>query len=272
MKMKVVTICCGIIILLSSCSGTDHPNTFTSGKEKRMEAEGTSWIVYTTTEMDRVKIGRVCYKPMDRAEETEERLYMDVYYPPDFNFEKKLPAVILYSDYRTMIDRGSNISWAQLIAASGMVAIAYQGTVECEQDFVDLAHYIKKRESFLGVNSRKIGVLTEGSGIVKFAGTLSTRIEDIPLRIRCAVCGIGRVPEPSEFKPDFPVLLLNAGQGHEGNKESVERFAENAGEFGIDYEILDYVDGVHKFDVRQGTSRSKEIVKQTIAFYQKELF
>jgi hypothetical protein len=222
--------------------------------------------------MEKVKISRVCYKPMEGATEREERLYMDVYYPPDFNFEKKLPAVILYSDHRTMIDRGSNISWAQLIAASGMVAITYQGTVESEQDFVDLAHYIKKKESYLAVNSRKIGVLARSAGIVKFAGTLSTRIEDIPLRIRCAVCRIGRVPEPSEFRPDFPVLILNAGQGHEGYKESVERFAENAGKFGIDYEILDYVEGVHNFDVHQDTSRSKEITKQTIAFYQKELF
>ena len=107
---------------------------------------------------------------------------------------------------------------------------------------------------------------------MKFAGTLSTRIEDIPLRIKCAVFRIGRVPEPSEFKPDFPVLILNAGQGYERDKESVEKFAENAGELGIDFKILDYVEGVYKFDVRQDTSRSKEIVKQTIAFYQKELF
>ena len=76
----------------------------------------------------------------------------------------------------------------------------------------------------------------------------------------------------NEFKPDFPVLILNAGQGHEGDRESVEKFAESAGKLGIEYEILDYVEGVYKFDVRQDTSRSKEIIKQTIAFYQKELF
>jgi hypothetical protein len=270
MKMKVVSVCVGIIILLNSCSGKNHPDNFISGKEQRVEAKGDSWIVYTTPEMDKVKISRVSYKTMEWAEATEERLYMDVYYPPDFNFQKKLPAVILFSDHRTMVDRGSNVSWAQLIAASGMVAIAYQGTIEYEQDFVDLAHCVKKRASFLGVDSRKIGILASMAGIVKFAETISKRSEDIPLRIRCAVCLTGRVPEPSKFNPDFPILLLNAGQGH--YLETVERFAAEAGDFGIDIEILDYPEGIHKFDVRQDTPRSKEIIEQTIAFYQNELF
>jgi hypothetical protein len=272
MKMRIVSVWCGIIIVLSSCSGTNHPKIFVSGEQKRAEVERTDWIVYTTPEMDQVKISRACYKTMEGSKETKERLFVDVYYPPEFNFEKKLPAVVLFSDHRNMIDESPCVSWAQLIAASGLVAVAYQGTVECEQDFVDLAHYLKKRNSFLRVNSRKIGVLASMAGIANFAATISTRNEDIPLQIRCAVCRSGRVPEPSEFQPDFPVLLLNAGQGHEGYRESVERFAAQAGELGIDCEILDYVEGVHKFDVRQDTPRSREIVRQAIAFYQRELF
>ena len=186
---------------------------------------------------------------------------MEIYYPPDFDFQKKLPAVILYSDHRTTIDETSYVSWAQLIAASGMVAITYQGTVACEEDFVDLARYIKKQDSFLGVNSSKIGILASEAGIARFAETIETRFEDIPLQITCAVCRIGRMPPPSELKPDFHILVLNAGRGHEGIKHSVEMFRTDAMNLDIDRKILDYTEGGHKFDVRKSTSRSREIIQ-----------
>ena len=272
MKMRFVFFILGLVVLLNSCFSPRHPDTFLSGLEKRMTANGTDWIVFTIEEMDTVKISRVCYKTIDRSKDRQDRLLMELYYPPDFNFKKKLPAIILYSDHRTLIDETPYVSWAQLIAASGMIAITYQGTVVCEEDFIDLAHYIKKQETFLGVNSRMIGILAGEAGIVRFAVTISTRIEDIPLQIRCAVCRIGRLPPPSEFAPDFPVVILNAGQGHDGIKHSVERYVKDATNLEINYKILEYTDGVHKFDVRQNTPKSREIIQQIIAFYKEELF
>src|SRR6202521_1815936 len=63
-------------------------------------------------------------------------LAMDVYYPPDSTSGARLPAVVVvagYSDARVpplpgfgkFKEMGWSISWGELLAASGMVAITY---------------------------------------------------------------------------------------------------------------------------------------------------
>ena len=74
--------------------------------------------------MDQVTLANVEYK---------DGLTMDVYYPPDFDFTQNLPVVIFVNGFvddeiRQEIgcklkDAGIHISWAQLVAASGMVAM-----------------------------------------------------------------------------------------------------------------------------------------------------
>ena len=64
-------------------------------------------------------------------------LKMDIYYPPNFDFKSKIPAIIFISgcaDSSVIKLVGSTFrkwsaytSWCKLVAASGMAAIAYDG-------------------------------------------------------------------------------------------------------------------------------------------------
>src|SRR4051812_17712520 len=79
-------------------------------------------------------------------------LTMDVYYPPDATIASRLPAVVFvagYNDvgYEKMLgcrfkDMAMSISWGQLAAASGMIAIAYTNR-EPAADLDALLDYIR---------------------------------------------------------------------------------------------------------------------------------
>ena len=116
---KVLTILCPfILILLIGCAARPPENLITAA-DRRQQAFDSDWVVYTLPEMDRVSVANITYK---------EGLTMDVYYPPDFSFRSRLPAVVFVNsgirhfggDFR---DQGQQISWGQLTAASGLIAI-----------------------------------------------------------------------------------------------------------------------------------------------------
>ena len=87
--------------------------------------------VYTIAGMERANIRKdVVYRTAEAGP-----LTMDLYYPEHLATGARLPAVVLvagYSDvgYEKMLgvkfkEMAMSMSWGQLIAASGMVAIAY---------------------------------------------------------------------------------------------------------------------------------------------------
>src|SRR6185503_21237818 len=88
-------------------------------------------VVYEMPGLDAVTIRRdVEYRVTDA-----DALTMDIYYPPDPKSEARMPAVVFVSGYpdpgfQKMLgcklkDLQSYISWGQLTAASGLVAITY---------------------------------------------------------------------------------------------------------------------------------------------------
>ncbi|MBN1186685.1 MAG: hypothetical protein JXB49_30690, partial [Bacteroidales bacterium] len=70
-------------------------------------------------------------------------LKMDIYYPPDFDFQRKIPAVIIVLGYPDVAGKkliGSDfknniqlVSWCKIISASGMAGILYE-SVNPEKD------------------------------------------------------------------------------------------------------------------------------------------
>jgi hypothetical protein len=86
-------------------------------------------VVYTIDGMDAVTIRR----DLPYAESDAGPLTMDVYYPPAMHSRQRLPLVLIvtgFSDCGAEMmmgckfkEMGAYISWAQLIAASGCIAI-----------------------------------------------------------------------------------------------------------------------------------------------------
>ena len=114
---------------------------------------------------------------------------MDRYYPLDAAHGARLPAVIVVLGYppRTPNPLGCqfkemewSVSWGQLIAASGMVAIFYTNR-EPEADLCALLHHVRQNAESLGIDERRIGLLaTSGNAPV----ALSTLMQEA----RCLKC------------------------------------------------------------------------------------
>src|SRR5262245_2539163 len=83
-------------------------------------------VVYRAPRTDAVRVQRDLQY---RASETGS-LSMDLYYPPDSEGAAQIPAVIIIPGFAGPFKAvGWTISWAELLAASGLVAITYS-TVE----------------------------------------------------------------------------------------------------------------------------------------------
>jgi hypothetical protein len=102
-------------------------------------------------------------------------LTMDLYYPPDSMSGARAPAVVFVTGFSdagaqkmlgcTLKEMGSYISWAQLVAASGMVAITYVND-EPAADAEAVVRHVRQNAAELDIDENRIGVWT-CSGIVR---------------------------------------------------------------------------------------------------------
>ena len=119
-------------------------------------------------------------------------LALDLYLPPNSDRRSSLPVVVLVAGYR---DEGtqsrlgcrfkemqSNVSWARLMAVSGLAAVTYTNRAPAD-DFVALLTHIRSQASALGINGNRIG-LWASSGNVPVA--LSALMRDAPVPVKCA--------------------------------------------------------------------------------------
>src|SRR5215210_3804418 len=114
-------------------------------------------VVYRIPGMEAVTVRRdVAYQVSDAG-----ALTMDIYYPPAAQSGARLPAVVVvagYSDvgFQQVVGcefkaMASSISWAQLLAASGLVAITYTNR-EPATDIHALLQYVRQHAAALGID------------------------------------------------------------------------------------------------------------------------
>jgi hypothetical protein len=94
-------------------------------------------------------------------------LGMDLYSPPDSKSGARRPAVVFvlgFSDLGAQKILGcpfremeSYVSWARLVAASGMVAITYTNR-EPATDLRALLRYVRQNAESLGIDENRIGL------------------------------------------------------------------------------------------------------------------
>ena len=149
-------------------------------------------IVYAAPGMDAVTVRR------DDTYRVSEghALTMDVYYPPDAPSGARLPAVIFVTgfsdaDAQRMLGRrfkemGSYVSWAQVVAASGMVAITYANDAPAHDVDAVLQH-VRDHAEELRIDERRIA-LWSCSGNVPNALSVLMRSADA---LTCAVLFYG---------------------------------------------------------------------------------
>ena len=226
-------------------------------------------------------------------------LNMDIYYPPNFDFKSKIPAVIIVLGYTDMAGQrllGSKfknyitfISWCKIIAASGMAAIVYE-SVNPGQDILALSNYLKSNESELGIDINKIGAFTLSAHSPTTINEVLTGPDNT---FKCAVVYYGffltndfinlpdidaisqnmgfstpRLPDPASWKKDVPIMIVRAGLDNVPFiNQSLADFYEKALSQNLPITLVNYSNGTHGFETSMDNDLTRQIIKNTIDFW-----
>ncbi len=252
--------------------------------------------VYQLPGMDAVTVHRdVVYLQTDTGD-----LTLDVYSPtapPDRATGARTPTVVLiagYSDvgFGKMLgcrfkDMGSSVSWARLIAASGLTAITYANR-EPAADLRSLLGYLRQNAESLGIDETRIGAWAS-SGNVPLA--LSLLLRDAAPPLCCAALSYGFMldldgmtgtAEASkqfgfanpcagktldDLAVDIPLFLARAGKDQFPHlNESIDRFVAGALARNLPVTLVNHPEGPHAFDLFLDNEMSREIIRQILGF------
>ena len=225
------------------------------------------------------------------------RLRMDVYRPR--GTRGRLPAVLIGGPPGFDKDTGQKIGWAQLIAASGMSAVAFetrsdnhlQAPQRPSRDVASAIAYVRSHAKRLGIDPNRLCTLGFSVGTAPWH--LWATMRDPRPWLRCNVVYYG----PLDFQsPGFPIdrglvdeysastylhrfggrippmLVVKAGRDSiEGINDSIDRFVAEAAPLHADVQLVTYPEGVHGFDVEQRTAHARAIVRRTLRYLQARL-
>jgi hypothetical protein len=247
--------------------------------------------------MEAVTVRRdVAYGP------TDPHRRFDLYYPPGHADDHRWPAVIIVAGYpgameprRTPLtykEIGWTVSTCQLIALSGMVAIAYTNR-DPVADLQTLFEHIHDSAASLGIDPARVGVVAV-SGNVPTA--LTTVMQDASRTPACAVFGYGCLLDldgatdvadaaqqfgfanpvagrtVADLRRDVPLLITRAGRdSFPAMNASIDRFIRHGLIENLPMTFVNHAEGPHAFDLFDDSRTSREIVRQTLWFLRQHL-
>jgi len=254
--------------------------------------------VYSIAGMERAAIRKdVVYRTTGAGP-----LTLDLYAPADAPSGAQLPAVVLVAGYNDVgfekvfgckfKDMGMAVSWGQLIAASGMVAIAYTNT-DPAADLDALLQYVQQNGPSLGVDEHRIGVWACSGNVPLALWTLMQEDRDY---LRCAVLLYGfmldldgatgvaeaaqmfRFTNPNAGKSiddlpaTLPLFVARAGQEQFAHlNDSIDRFLAQAVARNRPITFVNHATGPHSFDLLHDSETPREIIRQILSFLRSQL-
>jgi dienelactone hydrolase len=286
--MKTFCLNTIIIVFLLLCSnGMQAQNTQSKPKE--------TVVAYEVAGMNDV----IIKKDIPYLKIADSTLKMDIYYPPNFDFKSKIPAIVFIYGYtnkgqikavgQQLRKWSAYTSWCKIIAASGMAAIVYE-TVNPESDLNSLIQYINSSADKLNIDANKIGAYTCSANSPT---ALANILNNSNTYFKCAVVYYGiflntdfkylslidtlswkmgfltpRLPEPTLWKKDVPILIVHAGKDFVPHSdESLTGFIDKAINQKIPITLIHYATGIHGFDVYADNEDIREIIKTTLEFW-----
>jgi hypothetical protein len=247
-------------------------------------------VLYRLPGMDDVEVAReVEYGAGARA--------MDIYYPPASLKETRCAAVIIASGFpdRGFEERvgckfketGATVSWARLMAASGVAVVTY-ATRDPASDLRALLRHVRRNADALGLDDRRFG-LWASSGNVPVA--LSALAREGVEHFKCALLFYGYTLDtggathvrdaarawgfanPSaglsvaDLPPGVPLFVARAGRdAMPGLNASLDRFLAEALARDLTLTLTNHPDGAHAFDLHEDTPAARAVVGQALAF------
>jgi glyoxylase-like metal-dependent hydrolase (beta-lactamase superfamily II) len=221
-------------------------------------------VVYTLPQMDEVLLANeLAY---------HNNLKVDIYYPPNYNFETRLPIVILAHGFQETDEFDKDIpqqmDWARLIAASGMIAISAQAGDSPVDNSYRVFDFLAANKDLLGLNLTRIGFWAcsgQGAPAIK-----ALQDEKLPYRdaLKAAVFMYSdfRSAIPSVWPQTLSLFVVKAGSDQLIPGSTIDNFVAQARSSQITTEYIELADAPHGFDVFQDTQASKATVRQAFEF------
>jgi len=261
--------------------------------------------VYTIAGMERAVVRKdVVYRTTD-----DGPLTMDLYLPADAPSGTRLPAVVLvagYNDvgYEKMLgvkfkEMALAVSWGQLIAASGLMAIAYTNR-EPAADLAALLWHVREQAAPLGIDANRVGLWACSGNVPLALAALMADSTRVTSRtgpgLRCAAllygymldldgatgvaeaAGTFRFTNPNADKtvddlPEtLPLFIVRAGQEQFPHlNESIDRCVAKALTLNRPVTIVNHATGPHSFDLLDDSHTSRLIIRRVLDFLTSEL-
>ena len=224
-------------------------------------------VVYQVPEMNKV----VIKQGIEFKKVNDTSLNLDIYYPPGFNKRSNLPVVIFNNgvgvlnipEWRVYKD------WAKLMAAHGMVAVNYQSRPgHSLPDSEALIDYLVEHARELNIDPDRIGIWT-CSANARVGMRLAHKSR--PKNIRALVVYYGGPDSLGQLRQDLPTLIVRAGLDAQIINMSIENFVAESFRQDTRLEVINFLEGIHAFDIFTNTGESKDIIRRTIQFVKNHL-
>lgn len=271
--------------------------------DQKVHEIATKTVLYTLPGMDSVE----ARAGVEYHRTSDGPLTMDLYYPPRGGRTRSsdptpsLAAVIFVTGYpdpgtRRMLgcaarEMGSYVSWARLVAASGLVAIAYEN--QQPSDVAHLFEHVHKEAAALGVDATRVGVWScSGSGPM----ALSMLMSDGPHAPTCGALvypytidlGTSTLTAAAakqwgftnacagksidDLPNDRPLFVARAGRDQmPGLNATLDPFVGAALGRNVPITVANHATGPHAFDLFDDSDATRHVVEQILAFLRFQL-
>jgi acetyl esterase/lipase len=253
-------------------------------------------VVFSVPGMDAINVRRnVAYKTADG-----EPLSMDLYSPPGST--QPAPVVILVHGGPVPMlgakNMGVFVSYGELLAASGFVAVAFNHRFlgmsrlpDAAADLADAIMHIRTNAASFAVDPGRLAMwVFSGAGPL-----VAAPLRERPAWLRAIVAYFSvldlQQPPPgaerdisAELGRDFsairglgdahtapPILVARAGLDNPWLNGTIDRFVQTATSAGATLDLLNHPEGRHAFDILDDDQRSKQIIRNTLHFLRDNL-
>jgi acetyl esterase/lipase len=228
-------------------------------------------------------------------------LHMDVYSPP--GLARSRPAVILVHGGPIpkvgAKNMGVFVSYGELLAASGFVAVAFDHRflapgrlADAGGDVADLVAHVRTTAPSLGLDPDRIALWAFSGGGPFLAAPLRERpawlravaayyaVLDLQQPPPGADSGIGDQMRESfsairglgeDARGAPPLLVARAGLDDPWLNGGIDRFVQAAMTRGASLDLLNHPEGRHGFDILDDEARSTQIIRRTLEFLKDHL-
>ncbi|MGE3507925.1 MAG: alpha/beta hydrolase [Vicinamibacterales bacterium] len=231
------------------------------------------------------------------ASDAGNPLLMDLYEPEGESPPGGWPAVVIVTGYSgarppqpgapPYKSTGWAVSTAQLIARSGLAAIAYT-SLDPGSDLRRLLAYIRTEAAALHVDASRHGILAVSGNVPTALAALARDAAHPPA---CCVFSYGCLLDldgatdvaeaagqfgfsnplagasVADLRSDVPMLIVRAGRDQfPAMNASIDRFVAHALAANLPISLINYAAGSHAFDLFDGSDAARSVLRQQLAF------